>query len=115
MIAEILLHGYGNVHAVDLDAHLAVVAFERSPWNIHHICIWNLEKNSALRFITAPDVKTLCINAAEGGLLASSTRSEAHAPVLQVGMSGIPSLRRHVIHKLSILGHISERRKKIYV
>ena len=84
VIASIVLHGYGNVHAVDLDGHLAVVAFERSPWSIHQICVWDLDKNAVSRFITAPDVKTLSINVASGGLLAGSTRIEANAPVLQV-------------------------------
>ena len=85
LVSEIHLQGYGEVKAIDIDAHLAVVAFDRTPSDIHHVCIWDLNKNAATRFISAPHVQTLSINVAAGKLLVGSTRVFLSSPLLQVG------------------------------
>jgi len=84
LISRIHLQGYSEVKAIDIDAHLAVVAFDRTPSDIHHVCIWDLNKNSAIRFISAPHVQTLSLNVSDGKLLVGSTRVFLSSPLMQM-------------------------------
>jgi hypothetical protein len=61
---------------VDVDGHLGVIAYDRTPNGngISQICIWDIDIDAVLRFITAPEVRSLSLLCSEAKLLVGSLR-----------------------------------------